>query len=260
MNKDQIKNEGIYKQDVLDLMNEINNTKKEKQLANSYIEMFSFISHELKSPLDSIITLGRALTQGYLGEISEKHINYIERMIKKAEYLRNITKKYLNFACFENSNLNIIKTKINFVNELLKESLEIVNSQIIEKNISIELDLQSDEYFIECDYDLMQVVMVNLISNGIKYGNRNGLLKISIKKMENLEVSVWNEGPGFNENDKNNLFQKFSRLEKKELKKEKGTGIGLYMTWKIIQLHKGKIEANSKENEWACFTFNIPTR
>ena len=73
-----------------------------------------------------------------------------------------------------------------------------------------------------------------------------------------LKVAVWNEGPGFGPDEKNKLFRRFSRLDDPILKKQRGTGVGLYNAWRIIQLHNGSISAESKQGEWAQFAFEIP--
>jgi signal transduction histidine kinase len=75
---------------------------------------------------------------------------------------------------------------------------------------------------------------------------------------ESLLVSVWNEGPGFPESEKKFLFRKFSRLHSEELQGRKGTGIGLYICWRIVQLHHGHIWADSLSGEWAEFLFRLP--
>jgi signal transduction histidine kinase len=69
---------------------------------------------------------------------------------------------------------------------------------------------------------------------------------------------VWNQGPGFAQAQKNRLFRRFSRLDDPALKARRGTGVGLYNAWRIIQLHKGRITAESKQGEWAKFCFEIP--
>jgi len=103
------------------------------------------------------------------------------------------------------------------------------------------------------------VVMVNLLGNAVKYGKREGRIRIRAHTVDGrLRVSVWNEGPGFPPEEKPRLFRKFSRLRTPELLKRKGTGVGLYSTWRIIQLHGGRIWADSEPGQWAEFSFEIP--
>ncbi|HRX48780.1 MAG TPA: ATP-binding protein, partial [Spirochaetota bacterium] len=125
---------------------------------------------------------------------------------------------------------------------------------------TININMES-EVTVDCDKNLMKIVMNNLMSNAVKYGNENGHIDITVSSDElHLNVAVRNTGPGFPEEAKSKLFRKFSRVETDELMKRKGTGVGLYTTWKIIQMHKGHIKAESKQNEWAEFSFYLPLK
>ncbi len=227
---------------------------------NSYLEMLSFVSHELKSPLDSIITMGNTLAEGYFGDINEKHKDYILRMVKKAKFLKEMTTEYLTLSRFENKNVDLYLTEIEFVKNILDESIEIVTPLALEKNIEFNRHF-SQSVTVECDVTLIKIVVNNLLSNAVKYGDEDGVVDITLTFDEKeLTLAIKNTGPGFPEEAKSKLFRKFSRIEKDELMKRKGTGVGLYNSWKIIKLHGGIIRADSKENEWAEFSFTIPLK
>jgi len=234
--------------------------QKLSEAINSYMEMLSFVSHELKSPLDSIISLGTTLAEGYFGKMDERHREYVWRMIKKAKYLREMVSEYLTLSRFENNNIGIYIQDCNFYKDIIEEIYDIIKPQANEKNIKINLHLEQD-LTLQCDINLIKIVMNNLMSNAVKYGNENGTIDLKAwKDEENIYVSVKNTGPGFPPEAKSKLFRKFSRIETDELMKRKGTGVGLYTTWKIIQMHKGHIKAESKLNEWAEFSFNLPLK
>ncbi|HOK01667.1 MAG TPA: GAF domain-containing sensor histidine kinase [Spirochaetota bacterium] len=234
--------------------------QKLSEAINSYMEMLSFVSHELKSPLDSIISLGTTLAEGYFGKMDERHREYVWRMIKKAKYLREMVSEYLTLSRFENNNIGIYIQDCNFYKDVIEEIYDIIKPQANEKNIKINLHLEQD-LTLQCDINLIKIVMNNLMSNAVKYGNENGTIDLKAwKDEENIYVSVKNTGPGFPPEAKSKLFRKFSRIETDELMKRKGTGVGLYTTWKIIQMHKGHIKAESKLNEWAEFSFNLPLK
>ncbi|MBM4078806.1 MAG: ATP-binding protein, partial [Planctomycetes bacterium] len=109
------------------------------------------------------------------------------------------------------------------------------------------------------DPNLIKIVLVNLLGNAAKYGKDNGEIRLRVARPPDaLQVSVWNEGPGFPESARSRLFRRFSRIETPELMKRRGTGVGLYTSWRIIQLHGGKIDAESEEGRWAEFSFRIP--
>ena len=99
---------------------------------------------------------------------------------------------------------------------------------------------------VECDPYLMKIVMINLISNACKYGDKGSEIRVRVEKLEKaFTVSVWNEGPGFPPDLHSQLFKKFSRLQTPDLANKKGTGVGLYNVNRIIQLHGGLINARS---------------
>lgn len=105
----------------------------------------------------------------------------------------------------------------------------------------------------------MKIVVNNLLSNGVKYGDEEGVVEVRASSENGFFFfSVKNTGPGFSPDQKNRLFKRFSRLEGKELMQRKGSGIGLYTSWKIIQLHHGSIKGESEEGKWAEFSFTIP--
>ncbi|HOW84255.1 MAG TPA: GAF domain-containing sensor histidine kinase [Spirochaetota bacterium] len=226
---------------------------------NSYMEMLGFVTHELKSPLDSIIMMGKTMSSGYLGELSPKHKDYIDRMIRKAEYLSSIAGDYLNLSRFESGRVTFNPRNAGFIREIAEESLEIIMPQAREKNIAIEKRYSEPEISVECDQALMKIVMVNLLGNAVKYGDADGIVRLTVSAGNGtLSVAVWNSGPGFAPEEKHRLFKKFSRLGSPELAARKGSGIGLYTTWKIIQVHGGKIWADSEKGEWAEFSFTLP--
>ena len=153
------------------------------------------------------------------------------------------------------SNINDFEARV------INPAIEILNPQIEIKKMLLNVESGSENIQIQGDAELLTIVTVNLLGNAIKYGYENSVVKIKIKKeSEYIVVSVRNEGPGFPESQKGRLFRKFSRIMTPELKKEKGTGIGLYTCWRIVKAHNGKIFADSVEGKWAEFTFKIPVK
>ena len=226
---------------------------------NSYMEMLSFVSHELKSPLDSIISLGNTLAGGYFGTIDEKHKGYVERMVSKAKYLRDMTSEYLTLSQFETGNISLNMQHVFILKDILTEAVDIVMPQAAEKKIKITLPGTESDVQIYCDPLLIKIVVNNLMSNAVKYGNTGGEVTVRLDlSADRVTVAVKNTGPGFPEEAKQRLFRKFSRIEKKELMERKGTGVGLYSSWKIIQMHGGSMKADSVENQWAEFSFTLP--
>ncbi len=226
----------------------------------AYMEMLGFVSHELKSPFAAIITQSKMLQEGLWGDLQPKQQEIVGKLITRAEYLLNLTREYLDLARFEGGQAQPRFTQgMDFWNDLVVPALEVVQPQLTEAGTKLELPDVPGPISLDADATMMKVVLVNLLGNAVKYGAPQGQIKVRMTVTDQrLRFSVWNEGPGFPESMKGYLFRRFSRLPKRELITRKGSGVGLYVTWQIVQMHGGRIWADSKEGEWAEFFFDMP--
>ncbi len=231
------------------------------EASSSYSEMLGFVSHELKSPVASIVTDANLLLEGYLGDMDTKQKEKIAKMVVKAEYLLSLVKDYLDLARLEGPGLKAeLKDDVKFIEDVVEPCIEILMPQIEEKSIRLEKDYPKAPLSVRCDPSLMKTAVINFIGNAVKYGIKGGEVSVKAERIRgSLSFSVWNEGPGFPPEGREKLFKRFSRIRSEELMKQKGTGVGLYSTRRIIQLHKGKVDARSEQGRWAEFSFSIPT-
>jgi signal transduction histidine kinase len=238
-----------------------------EELNHAYTQMLGFVSHELKSPVASMVTDAQLLSQGYLGDVSEPQQAKLEGIIRKGTYLLGLVNEYLDLARVEGGELQTdLRSRVNVSADVIAAAVELVRPQIDAHGVSLVSELPEEPVpLICCDATLLRIVLVNLLDNAVKYGNEGGEIRLSAEltparrgSSAKLKVGVWNEGPGFSRAEKNKLFRRFSRLDDTALKTRRGTGVGLYNAWRIIQLHKGRISADSKHGEWAEFSFEIP--
>ncbi|MBN2078713.1 MAG: GAF domain-containing sensor histidine kinase [Spirochaetes bacterium] len=224
-----------------------------------YMEMLGFVSHEMKSPVSSIITLVRTLADGYYGKLEDNQRGILERVVNKAEYLYAISNQYLNLSRIESGMMALKPRLVDFVDDVIQPVIELLAPQIESREMRLEREYDDTVFPVRCDPDLVRIVMINLLGNGVKYGNRGGVIRITLDKgFKMFSVSVWNEGPGFDEKEKTMLFKKFTRLGDPVLAERRGSGIGLYVSWKVAQLHSGRIYAESEKGSWARFTLELP--
>ncbi len=238
-----------------------------EELNHAYTQMLGFVSHELKSPVASMVTDAHLLSQGYLGDVSEPQQAKLEGIVRKGTYLLGLVNEYLDLARVEGGELQTdLRSRVNVNEDVVEAAVDLVRPQIDAHGVSLVTELPADPVpLVCCDATLLRIVLVNLLDNAVKYGNEGGEIRLRAELVParrgssaKLKVSVWNEGPGFNPAEKNKLFRRFSRLDDPALKTRRGTGVGLYNAWRIIQLHKGRITAESKQGEWAEFCFDIP--
>ena len=234
---------------------------------HAYTEMLAFVSHELKSPVASMVTDAELMSQGYLGDLTEAQLTKLGSMARKGRYLLGLVNEYLDLARVESGELRLDPTsRVNVNEQIIAEAVALVAPQLEAHKVQLVTDIPHTPLpLICCDATLLRIVLVNLLDNAIKYGNEDGTitLKAAVTPARQgtaakLRVSVRNLGPGFSAQQRNKLFRRFSRLDDPALKTRRGTGVGLYSAWRIIQLHKGRISADSKRGEWAEFSFEIP--
>jgi signal transduction histidine kinase len=225
----------------------------------AYTEMLGFVSHELKNPVASMITDARVLAQGYLGPLEPRHVDKLEKLIKKGEYLLDLVRNYLDLARVEGGELALKPKKVDLVAEILEPSIDLVLPQLQEKQQVLERTYGAGALEVEVDPALLKIVLVNFLGNASKYGNPEGRIRVRLEQAEGgFLVGVYNEGPGWPPEERVKLFRKFSRLQTPELRTRKGTGVGLYTSWRIVHLHGGRVDAHSEHGSWAEFTLEIP--
>jgi len=230
------------------------------QSANlAYAEVLGFVSHELKNPLASMLTDARVLADGYLGPLAPAQAQKLDRLMAKGGYLLDLIREYLELARIESGQLALRPVLCAFVEEVAEPALELVAAQSQARGMTLERHFPPGVTKVQCDPQLLLILLANLLGNAVKYGRDGGLVRIGLERPEDrLRVTVWNEGPGFAAEERPRLFRKFSRLQAPELRAIKGTGLGLYTAWRIANLHGGRLEARSERGRWAEFSLEIP--
>jgi signal transduction histidine kinase len=225
-----------------------------------YFELLGFVTHELKSPLGSMLTEAGLLRDGYLGELQPQQLQRIEKIVTKGRYLLGLVSDYLELARMEGGQVSARpRPGVSLAQDVIEPAVEIVATMLDEKDMHLTGGVPADLPTVELDPQLIKIVVVNLLSNAAKYGHDGGEVCLNVKLDHNrLRLSVWNEGVGFPAAQRDRLFRKFSRLDTPALLKQKGTGVGLYTAWRIARMHGGRMDATSEEGRWAEFSLTLP--
>jgi signal transduction histidine kinase len=236
-----------------------------ERTTNAYLEMLTFVSHELKSPLASIVMNAKLIAEGYAGEASDRQQQVSERIAGKAGYLLDLVREYIDLFRLDAGELRLQTAVVNVVEKVVEPAIESVADQIDEAAIHLERDYSPSLPPLSADAGLLKVALANLVQNSVKYNNREGERRIRVSvRLESgapphVVFAVWNTGPGFPAAQRDRLFRRFSRIETPALMERKGTGVGLYSVWRFVRLHGGTVWADSREGSWAEFGFRIPT-
>jgi PAS domain S-box-containing protein len=230
--------------------------QKEDQMKN---EFFSNISHELRTPIN-VIYSALQLENQYLDNHDIKSLK---------SYNAIITKNCLRLIRLVNNLIDITKIdsdffKANIKTENIVSLVEDITHSIIEyvkaKNIELIFDTEIEEGYVDCDTVLIERIIFNLLSNSIKFSQPNGNILVYIFKTteDEIAISIKDNGVGISEDVKERIFNRFLKGDTSLSRKAEGSGIGLYLVKKLVELQKGHIRFDSTENLGTEFVVTFP--
>ncbi len=227
-------------------------------LNRSYMDMLGFVSHELKSPVASMQNYAYLLKNETLGPLTERQGKAIASFENGINRLVEMVKHYLNLSRIESGEFRPMRGEVRLWEDVLEPLLDFMEPTLQAREMPVETDLP-DGLVLFADSNMVSEVFENLLSNACKYGRVGGKIRIAARvEGEMAHCSVWNEGPGFTEEEKPRLFMKFSRLENAQSANVRGTGLGLFIILKIVEAHGGSIDADSEPGAWAEIRFTLP--
>jgi two-component system, NtrC family, sensor kinase len=225
----------------------VSNTKLEDSNRN-YVELISFVSHELKGILASAIMNVYSVRDGILGLVNFKQRKAIDSVARNLDYLDATVKKFLNLGRIEQDRLNISKSEIDLAEDVFVPAVEGLLPLAKRREIRVENQI-APSTLLQADADMLKVVANNLISNAIKYGVDGGVIRIAARELGSAwEVEVYNDSTPIDAGQIPQLFKKFSRLDNEQTRTQKGTGLGLFITRQIVEKHGGTIRVEPREN------------
>ncbi len=229
----------------------VEDLKKNETLKNDFI---ANVSHEFKTPLSNI--------QGYAMLLQEENLNeqdkysYTQAIIESSKNLTELVSNILKLTKLENQE-EILECKDYSLDEQIRQSILIYETQWTEKNIDLNVDLE--DLRILNDESLLLQVWNNLISNAIKFSNQNGKISICLRKEDDeAVVTIEDNGIGMEEKVVDRIFDKFYQGDNSHFKN--GNGLGLAIVKRIIEIVNGKIGVESKIKEGSKFFVRIPLR
>ncbi|MFA4956240.1 MAG: PAS domain S-box protein [Candidatus Methanoperedens sp.] len=220
----------------------------------------SQMSHELRTPLNAIIGFSELITLGLAGEINEKQKRYTKNIHESGNHLLGIINDILDLTKVESGKLDISIEKIP-VAQIINETFMLLNERALECNVILRKELDPELEFIEADKLRFKQILFNLLGNAVKFSKPGGgTVTITVKKESDMaKFSISDTGIGIREEDMEKLFNEFEQIESGSSRKYGGTGLGLAITKQLVELHGGRIWAESRYGEGSTFMFTLPT-
>ncbi|MCU0362004.1 MAG: hybrid sensor histidine kinase/response regulator [Bacteroidales bacterium] len=222
-------------------------------------QFLSVLSHELKAPLNALEGYLRMMQEKQAGDRIEDYATPIERSLQRIQGMRSLIMDLLDFTKIR---LERKEEKVQEVNlrDVATDAIVTVQPYAIQMDVTVHLDSRS-EAVVMADPDDMAIVFNNLVSNAVKYNKNGGRADITIDSSENEAiVIVADTGIGISKSDTENLFTEFVRIKNEKTRNITGSGLGLSIVKKVIELYHGTIKVESTPDLGSTFTIRIPKK
>lgn len=241
---------------VVVVIRNITKLKKIEQIKSQFVSM---VSHELKAPIAAVYGFLNLITDDKIKLTQEQQKDYIIRSQLRLDGLLKMVNDLLDISRME---MKTVRREIKqvCVEEVIKSAIELFQVEINKKGISVLLNCESDAACIKADYDEINRLFTNIISNAIKYNKENGTVSITISKSEDyLITEIKDTGIGLKPEEKKKLFSEFFRAKNELTKSINGTGLGLSIVKRIVDSYSGKIEVESEFGVGTTFKIYLPS-
>ena len=220
-------------------------------------EFLANISHELRTPLNSILGFSDILGTQLYGNLNPKQEEYINDIKVSATHLLGMINEVLDMSKIEANAMKVVKSAF-WISRAVDEVANILSPLAQKKNVKLIKNMDVD-FEVFADYQKIQQILYNLVSNAIKYSPDNDEVEISVNSDdENFKILVHDNGIGIDKKYHGKIFAKFVQLDSAYTKKESSTGLGLTITKELVELHGGKISLISEVNNGSTFIVEIP--
>jgi Na+/proline symporter/signal transduction histidine kinase len=222
-------------------------------------EFISTVTHELRTPLTSVRSLAEILHTNP-GIEKDQHKSFTGIIIKESERLTRLINQVLDYEKIESAQMDWVITSTDMT-EIIKDAVASTRQLVEDKNITIDYELNDHPPPISGDRDRLVQVIVNLISNAVKFCDaERGKINIRLTSNDKeVQVDVQDNGIGIKAEDQDKIFKKFQQVKDPARGRPYGTGIGLTISKRIIDFHHGKIWVESQPGMGSTFSFSLPT-
>jgi PAS domain S-box-containing protein len=237
------------------VLHDITALKKMDQMKSDFVSM---VSHEIRSPMNSLLMQLKNISDGLAGAVTEKQQEILQRASEKILNLNNLVTELLDLSRIESGLISHEKEQID-MRQLLTDQITFHSPYAEEKEITLQLNCPADLPSILANRQNMEEAFSNLITNGIKYSPAGGTITISVKtENQYLKLQVADTGFGISNEDLEKIFTRFYRVKDSNTRQIHGTGLGLAIVKSIIESHHGKISVVSQVGRGTTFTVFLP--
>lgn len=259
------KTEDLYIDDMMKLNNELVSMHREMAKKNKELEEYNKLknqflgiaAHDLRNPLGQIYNI-LEIFEDDAGTLSPEIRNFLNMAKSRSQYMMSMLNELLDVSAIESGSISINALPFD-ITSVVKDVVNFNNHLALKKGIKIYYEPPANPLLAAIDKSKIEQVITNFLTNAIKYSFGGSNIYITtVRSGKEIIFSIKDEGQGINEAELALLFRPFQKTSAKSTANEKSTGLGLFIVKKIIEAHKGKVWAESKQGEGSIFYFSVP--
>ncbi len=241
------------------LFREIEDKSRQIEAANRHkSEFLANMSHELRTPLNAIIGFSEVLQERYFGELNEKQAEYTDDILTSGRHLLSLINEILDLSKVEAGRMELELATFD-IPLAIDNARTFVRERATTHGITLDVTIDERLGDFVGDERKIKQILLNLLSNAVKFTPEGGRITINARPINgSVEISVTDTGIGIAEEDQPKVFEEFRQVGSDNAKKIEGTGLGLTLAKKFVELHGGKIWVESEVGKGSTFTFTLP--
>jgi signal transduction histidine kinase/DNA-binding response OmpR family regulator len=221
-------------------------------------EFLASMSHELRTPLNAIIGFSEVLLDRLFGDLNAKQEEYLQDVLESGRHLLSLINDILDLSKVEAGHMELEVGRF-ALPEILENGLTMIRERAGRHGIALSLEVDPAIDVIEADERKVKQVVFNLLSNAVKFTPDGGKVGIRVGRNEaGVWITVWDTGIGITPENQERIFEEFQQVEGVYTEKREGTGLGLALAKKFVELHGGQLWVESEAGQGSRFTFTLP--
>jgi signal transduction histidine kinase len=243
------------------LFREIEDKSRQIEAANRHkSEFLANMSHELRTPLNAIIGFSEVLQEKLFGELNEKQAEYTNDILTSGQHLLSLINEILDLSKVEAGRMEL-ETAVLDLPLAIENARTFVRERAAKHGITVDVDVDDRLGEYVGDERKIKQILLNLLSNAVKFTPEGGRIAINAREVNgSIEISVSDTGIGIAPEDQPKIFEEFRQVGADYAHKVEGTGLGLTLAKKFVELHGGRIWVQSRPGQGSMFTFTLPLR
>jgi signal transduction histidine kinase/putative methionine-R-sulfoxide reductase with GAF domain len=243
------------------LFREIADKSRQLEAASRHkSEFLANMSHELRTPLNAIIGFSEVLAERMFGEVNAKQAEYLQDILSSGRHLLSLINDILDLSKVEAGRLELELARFHLPSAL-DNALTLVRERASRHGIRLAQAVDEAVSEIVADERKVKQILLNLLSNAVKFTPEGGRIAVAVTPTDDgIQISVSDTGIGIAPEDQAAIFEEFRQVGRDDARKQEGTGLGLTLAKKFVELHGGQIWVQSQVGQGATFTFTLPAR